>query len=122
MKHIQELAKSLYESRDDIYSLVALQDHLLNVRQAILKGRFYIGVRSVAKSGMSRVLAMAFVDKGGLLQEVWPVVYSLSGCDKNNRIRGCNMDMCFVAQYELFQTLCPNTWHKEKMPRYKHLP
>lgn len=122
MKHIYELAKSLYESRDDIHSVESLQDHLTLVRNAILKGRFYIGVRSVSKSGMSRVLAMAFVDKTGEIQEVWPAVYHLAGCDKNKRIRGCEMDMRFAAQYNLFQTLCPKLRYQEKMPHHKYLP
>ena len=122
MKHIHELAKSLHESRDDVYSAESLKDHLLDVRQAILKGRFYIGIRSVAKSGASRVLAMVFVDKDGEIQEVWPAVYSLAGCDKNRRIRGGGMDMCFGAQYDLFRELCPNMRYQEKMPRYKRLP
>lgn len=122
MKHIYELAKSLSESSPDIRSVASLQDHLVYVRNAILKGRFYIGVRSVAKSGMSRTLAMAFVDKYGVLQEVWPAVYHLAGCDKNNRIKGCGMDMLFAAQYNLFQTLCPNMKYQDKMPRYKYLP
>jgi len=123
MKHIYEIAKSLYEYRDDIHSVASLQDHLIYVRNAILKGRFYIGVRSVAKSGMSRELAMAYVDKKyGVLQEVWPAVYSLAGCDKNKRIKGCGMDMCFAAQYELFQILCPKMRYQDKMPSYNHLP
>ena len=122
MKHIYELAKTLYESRGDIHSVASLQDHLTYVRNALLKGRFYIGVRSVAKSGSSRVLAMAFVDKNGVIQEVWPAVYSLAGCDKKNRIRGSGMNMLFAAQYNLFQTLCPNLRYQEKLPRYKYLP
>ena len=119
MKHIYELAKSLYESRGDIRSVASLQDHLT---YALLKGRFYIGVRSVSKSGMSRELAMAYVDKYGVLQEVWPAVYSLAGCDKNKRIKGCGMDMCFAAQYDLFHILCPKMRYQDKMPRYNHLP
>lgn len=122
MKHIYELAKSLYESRSDIHSVASLQDHLIDVRKAILKGRFYIGVRSVAKSGESRVLSMAFVDKYGELQEVWPAVYHLAGCDKNKRIRGCGTDMRFAAQYNLFQTLCPKMRYQDKMPHHKYLP
>ena len=122
MKHIHELAKSLYESRSEIHSVASLQDHLIDVRKAILKGRFYIGVRSVAKSGASRVLTMAFVDKHGELQEVWPAVYNLAGCDKNKRIKGGGMDMCFAAHYNLFHTLCPNMRYQDKMPRYKYLP
>ena len=105
MKHIHELAKTLSESRSDIHAVESLQTHLNSVRNAILKGKFYIGVRSVAKSGGSRTLAMAFVDKNGELKEVWAEVYRLAGCDKNRRIRGGGMDMCFAAQYDLFHIL-----------------
>lgn len=122
MKHIYELAKTLYHSNPSSPPLASIEDHLRDVRQALLKGRFYIGVRSVSKSGMSRVLAMAYVDKYGDLQEVWPVVYKLAGCDKNNRIKGTGMNMCFAAQQDLFQELCPNMWNQGKMPRYNHLP
>lgn len=122
MKHIHELAKSLSESSPDVRSVASLQDHLIDVRKAILKGRFYMGVRSVSKSGASRVLTMAFVDKTEVIQEVWPAVYSLAGCDKNKRIKGGGMDMCFAAQYNLFQYLCPKMRYQDKMPRYKYLP
>ena len=122
MKHIKEIAKTLSESRSDIYSAEALQNHLTEVRHALLKGRFYIGVRSVAKSGASRVLSMAFVDKYEVIQEVWPAVYRLAGCDKNKRIKGGGMDMCFAAQYDLFHILCPKMRYQDKMPRYRHLP
>lgn len=122
MNHIYELAKTLSESSPDVRSVESLQDHLIDVRKAILKGRFYMGVRSVAKSGMSRTIAMALVDKYGELQEVWPAVYSLAGCDKNNRIKGGGMDMCFAAHYNLFQNLCPDMRYQDKMPRYKYLP
>ena len=122
MKHIYELAEAIYASNPNNPPVASIEDHLLDVRQALLKGRLYIGVRSVAKSGMSRVLAMAYVDKYGDLMEVWPAVYSLAGCDKNKRIRGGNMDMRFAAQYDLFKALCPNLRYQDKMPRYNHLP
>ena len=123
MKHIYALAKEIYESNPtNNPPLASLQDHFMEVRKALLQGRLYIGVRSVAKSGMSRTLAIAFVDKYGDLYEVWPAVYRMAGCDKNNRIRGGNTNMLFAAQYNLFQELCPKMKYQDKMPRYKLLP
>ena len=120
-KHIYALAKNL-QSRPDVHSVVGMYSLLMEVRTAILKGRFYIGVRSVSKSGMSRTLTLAYVDKSGVIQEVHPAVYTLAGCDKNRRIKGCNTDMRFDAQYVLFRTLCPKMKYQDKMPRYKRLP
>ena len=120
-KHIYALAKNL-QSRPDVHSVVGMYSLLMEVRTAILKGRFYIGVRSVSKSGMSRTLALAYVDKSGVIQECHPAVYILAGCDKNNRIRGGNMNMLFAAQYNLFQELCPKMKYQDKMPHYKLLP
>lgn len=94
--------------------------HLQEVKQAILKGRLYIGVESVSASGMSRVIKIKYI-KGNKLQGVDDLVYKIAGCDKNNRITGCGMDMLFAAQYNLFVTLCPRMRYQDKMPRYNEL-
>ena len=96
------------------------KNHLIDVRQALLKGRFYMGVESVSASGMSRVIKIAYI-KNNELCGVSDDVYKLAGCDKNQRIRGCGMDMLFSAQYNLFQTLCADKRYQSDMPQYKSL-
>ena len=95
-------------------------EHLLEVRQAILAGRLYLGVESVSKSGMSRVIKIKYI-KNNDLHGVCGFVYKIAGCDKNHRIGGCGMNMLFAAQYNLFKSLCPKLRYQDKMPRYNEL-
>lgn len=95
-------------------------EELQNVKNAILKGRLYLGVDSVSSSGMSRTIVIKYI-KNNHLHAVSDLIYQLAGCDKNRRIRGCGMDMLFAAQYNLFVTLCPRLRYQDRMPRYNQL-
>ena len=93
---------------------------LKEVRKALLKGRFYMGVESVSSSGMSRIIKIKFIDNNKL-HGVTDSIYKLAGCDKNHRISGCGMDMLFAAQYNLFQALCSDKTYQKDMPNYLNL-
>lgn len=102
------------ESRDHYYQNNLKE--LIAVKQALLDGRYYTFVESVAKSGMSRVIKIGYI-VDNKWQGVSDEIYKLAGCDKNRRISGCGMDMLFAAQYDLWQALCGETPHQQ-MPRY----
>lgn len=94
--------------------------HLADIKQALLAGRLYLGVDSVSRSGMSRIISIRYI-KGGKLRNVCDWVYTeLAGCDKNRRIHGCGMDMLFEAQYRMWRKLLPKTPY-QKMPRYNQI-
>lgn len=93
--------------------------HLQAVKQALLDGRFYIRVDSVAKSGMSRTISIAYIDDNKL-HHVQYEIYILAGCNSQRRISGCGMDMLFAAQYDLWRYLCPELPYQQ-MPRYNSL-
>jgi len=118
-KHIETLAANICKA--DCYA-----DHgytvqkLIDFRGALLKGRFYIGVESVVRSGMSRKLKIAIIKTNTLIHAP-DYIYKMAGCNKNGVISGCGMDMCFAAQYNLFHALCPGLRYKDKMPRYNYL-
>lgn len=119
MKYLVELAEKI--AKDDIYiSAEYAYSVLLEVRKALLKGRYYTGVESVSKSGMSRVIAIRWI-KDNELYYAPDFIYKLAGCDRNNRIGGCGMDMLFAAQYNLFQSLCPRHRYQDSMQRYRSL-
>jgi len=69
---------------------------LTRIKNALLRGRFYAGVKSVSASGMSRIITLAYRDKN---------ILALAGVSANGRIGGCGMDMLFHAQYTLFNNL-----------------
>lgn len=93
---------------------------LMDIKRALLDGRLYLGVESVSKSGMSRIIKIRYI-KNNRLYGCSDLIYELAGCDKNNRISGCGMDMLFAAQYDLFMVLCPNHRYQESMKRYNEL-
>ena len=95
-------------------------NELYKVRNALLKGNYYTRVDSVSKSGMSRTIVIKYI-KDNELHCCSDLIYKLAGCDKNNRIGGCGMDMLFTAQYNLFCALCPDKDYTKDMARYKGL-
>ena len=129
-KHIINLATKLtnqdikdsnyYTDQDFDWLLKNNINHLNEVKESILKGRYYTSVESVSSSGMSRVIKIKYI-KNNSLHGVNDDIYKLAGCDSNNRIKGCGMDMLFHAQYNLFQALCPNMKYQDKMKRYNNL-
>ncbi len=106
--------KEQYCDYDYCYSVLS------DVKDSLLNDRYYTGVDSVSASGMSRTISIKFI-KNNRLYSVPDYVYKMAGCDKNQRISGCGMDMLFAAQYNLFQTLCPNHRYQSKMSRYGQL-
>jgi hypothetical protein len=85
------------------------QGYYLNQFKQILKamktGRFYAGVESVSRSGMSRKIKLGYIIRNKLFHIRNPFILKLAGVDKNGRINGCGMDMLFHAQYNLFHAL-----------------
>lgn len=129
-KFITEIATQITKQNMKKYSFITEENfdkwvkseakELLEVREALLKGRFYIGVVSSSKSNMSRIIKIGYI-KNNKLQGVSDSIYELAGCDKNHRISGCGMDMLFAAQYNLFLNLCPRHKYQKSMPRYNQL-
>ena len=78
---------------------------LTRIKKALLDGRFYAGVKSVSKSGMSRTITLAYVYKNKLHTIRDKNILALAGVSENGRIGGCGMDMLFHAQYTLFNNL-----------------
>jgi len=96
---------------------------LTRIKNALLKGRFYCGVDSVSKSGMSRKIRLAYIYKNKLRTITDSFILGLAGCDKNGRISGCGMDMLFHAQYTLFQNLhrsYKEAHYQKRMPSYNN--
>ena len=78
---------------------------LTKIKNALLNGRFYAGVKSVSSSGMSRIITIAYIYKNKLHTIRDPQITALACMDKKGRIGGCGMDMLFHAQYTLFNKL-----------------
>ena len=96
---------------------------LTQIKNALLNGRFYCGVDSVSKSGMSRKIRLAYIYRNKLRRITNPFILNLAGCDKNGRISGCGMDMLFHAQYTLFQNLhrsYKEAHYQKRMPSYNN--
>lgn len=129
-KHIIKLAteiakndikQSSYYTEKDLKWLIETNvKDLTEVKEALLKGRYYTCVTSVSSSGMSRTIKIKYI-KNNKLHRVSNDIYKIAGCDKNQRIQGCGMDMLFHAQYNIFRTLCPNMDYSKKMKQYNNL-
>ena len=97
---------------------------LTRIKNALLNGKFYAGVVSVSRSGMSRKIELAYVYKNELRKIRDPQILKLAGVNSKGSISGCGMDMLFHAQYTLFHNL--HTSYKKanyqrRMPQYKEL-
>lgn len=117
MNKIKELAKKIAKS-DQYISEEYAERVLTEVLEALKEGRYYTSVVSVAKSGMSRVIKIAYV-KDDELNKAPHFVYKLAGTNNAHRISGCGMDMLFAAQYNLWCALTDEPY--QKMPSYKEL-
>lgn len=102
----QEIKKSDFWKDKDLNQLTDWKvKELTRIKNALLKGRFYAGVKSVSSSGMSRNIELAYIYNNKLFKIRDKEILSLAGVSKNGRISGCGMDMLFHAQYTLFQNL-----------------
>ena len=126
--HIKNLSEKL--SKEDAkrtqYPAGAayLAEELTRVKNAMLKGNFYVGVKHVSRSGMSRTLSLAYIYKNRLQTIHHPAILGLAGCNADGRIGGCGMDMCFAAQYNLFCNLFRSykeAHYQKRMPTYNSL-
>jgi len=98
-------------------------EELTRIKNALLKGRFYCGVDSVSKSGMSRKIRLAYIYRNKLRRITDPYILNLAGCNKDGRISGCGMDMLFHAQYTLFHNLhnsYKQAHYQKRMPSYNN--
>lgn len=133
-KHIEKLAEKWFNHDLKKYSFMNDSDRdyylknnarrLTDIKKALLKGNFYIGVQSVSSSGMSRVLKLAYIKNNRLHTINDQFLLKLAGCDKNGRIGGCGMDMCFHAQYTLFHNLHDSykkAHYQKRMTSYNNL-
>ncbi len=117
-KHIEALAEKLsskYSSSEDI------AEQLNNIKKALLTGKFYASVETVAESGMSRTINLGYVAGGRYISINNTAILDVAGVSSSGRIRGCGMDMLFAAQYNLFQALCPRHRYQDSMPSYRSL-
>lgn len=100
-KHLMDLAENI--AKKDGYTSVAwIYNQLAGLKKAMLNGKYYTRVDSVSKSGASRIISIAYIEKDELHHITHPGILYLAGCDSKGRIRGCGMDMLFAAQYNLF--------------------
>ena len=133
-KHIKKLANALatedlkasdYWTEEQRPQLAKWRiEELTRIKNALLKGRFYAGVDSVSRSGMSRIIRLAYIHKNKLHTIRDEEILSLAGVNKKGRIAGCGMDMLFHAQYTLFQNLHKSykqAHYQKRMPQYNNL-
>lgn len=133
-KHIQKLAEviakkdienSNYWTDENLEQLKGWNiETLQSIKNALIKGTFYAGVKSVSKSGMSRKIELAYIKNNKLIKISDPEVLKLAGVSKDGRISGCGMDMLFHAQYSLFHNLHSNykkAHYQKRMARYNTL-
>tara|TARA_R100000005_G_scaffold92836_3_gene66987 strand:- start:728 stop:1141 length:414 start_codon:yes stop_codon:yes gene_type:complete len=133
-KHIKKLAFAM--AKEDIKNSNFWTDKDINkltewnaktltkIKNALLNGRFYAGVKSVSKSGMSRKITLAYIHKNKLYKITDEKILSLAGCDKNGTISGCGMDMLFHAQYTLYHNLHKSykqAHYQKRMKQYNNL-
>lgn len=100
------------------------QTELTRIKNALLNGRFYAGVISVSRSGMSRKIKLAYLYKNQLRKIRDPQILKLAGVNSKGSISGCGMDMLFHAQYTLFHNLHTSykkAHYQKRMPQYKEL-
>ena len=100
-REASEESKQRYFKDSQSYYLTQFKQIL----KAMKTGRFYAGVKSVSRSGMSRKIKLGYIIRNKLFHIRNPFILKLAGVDKNGRISGCGMDMLFHAQYNLFQAL-----------------
>jgi len=117
----KDIKESTYYSDQDLDWLTENNaKHFTEVKEALLKGRYYTCVTSVSSSGMSRTIKIKYI-KNNRLNHVSCDLYEIAGCDSSHRIKGCGMDMLFQAQYNIFTALCPNMNYTKKMKQYNNL-
>lgn len=110
-KHIQKLSEELTKNEEPKYRETSkdyILQELTKIKNALLNGRFYAGVVSVSRSGMSRKIKLAYIYKNELITIRDPKLLKLAGVNPKGDIWGCGMDMLFQAQYTLFQNLHTN--------------
>ena len=133
-KHIKKIAfamakkdikKSNFWTDKDIDRLTEWNaETLTKIKNALLNGRFYAGVKNVSSSGMSRIITLAYIYKNKLHTIRDEQILSLAGCKKDGKISGCGMDMLFHAQYTLFHNLhktYKQAHYQKRMKRYNNL-
>lgn len=133
-KHIQNLALAMakeevkesdFWKEKDLPQLTKWKiEDLTKIKNALIKGNYYTGVTSVSKSGMSRIIELAYIYKNKLCKITDKQILSLAGVSKNGRISGCGMDMLFHAQYTLFQNLHKSykqAHYQKRMANYNNL-
>lgn len=131
-KHLLKLAKEQFKVESKKYSWMTNEsdyiesnyNRLNDIKQALLKGNFYIRVDKVSSTGMSRTLSMAYIKNNKLHHITEEFILKLAGCDKNGRIGGSGMDMMFAAQYNLFINLHSSykqAHYQKRMARYNNL-
>ena len=110
-KHIEKLSEELTKNEKSQYRETSkdyILQELTKIKNALLKGRFYAGVVSVSRSGMSRKIKLAYIYKNKLITIRDPKLLKLAGVSPKGSISGCGMDMLFHAQYTLFHNLHTN--------------
>ena len=109
------------EAKERFYndSIKHFYNELTKIKNALLKGKFYISVVKVASSGMSRTLKLGYIYKNNFVHIRNEHLLALAGLDKKGRVHGCGMDMLFHAQYTLFHNLHSNYKRAKYQTRMK---
>jgi len=117
-KYLLKLAINISE---DVTKISYIYQELLNIKNSLLKGTYYTGVKTVSRSGMSRTIFMGYIKNNKFYKIYNPEIKKLAGVNKYDRIQGVGMDMLFAAQYNLFIKLCPNHKYQTSMKQYNIL-
>lgn len=78
---------------------------LSRIKNALLKGKFYVNIEYVSKSGMSRKINIGYIYKNNFRHIRNKHILKFACINEKGLIGGCGMDMCFHAQYSLFNKL-----------------
>lgn len=84
------------------------------LKKRMSKGEIYANVRSVSRSGMSRVIDFYMVDENKTLQNIalTPIGHALEGYNRKlqgYKAGGCGMDMIFATLYSWWHDIgCPH--------------
>ena len=99
-----------------------LKREMIALREALLEGRYWSRIDSVARSGMSCKIIVAYAylfEERILIRRVYNELLCIVGFSKDGRVSDCGMD---EVQYSLFQLLCPDKRYQLDMPEYNSLP
>ena len=127
-KHIKKLAKELHEKDKQRKKYPNSEEFFVEIltelKDALLKGRYYTGIKTVSITGMSRRIGIYYIKNNQLRRVLHPLILKLAGCNKDGWITGCGEDMLHATQYNLFISLHESykkANYQKRMSRYNSI-